>query len=130
MEETKTLVTSFEEACQLRGYDPEKCLPEVSMYPAQHQTALIAAAKMFVINEAINEGHQFDWNNFDEKKWFPWFDMELTEDNPSGFRFYVAYCGIDLSHVGSRLSYRTRAAAEHAGKTFVDIYREMMVIKK
>jgi hypothetical protein len=90
MEETKTLVTSFEEACQLRGYDPEKCLPEVSMYPAQHQTALIAAAKMFVINEAINEGHQFDWNNFDEKKWFPWFDMELTEDNPSGFRFYVA----------------------------------------
>lgn len=130
MEQTTTLITSFEQACQIRGYDPEKCLPDVSMYPEKHQTAVIAAAKLFIINEAVNEGHEFDWSDYDEYKWYPWFDMEVTEENPSGFRFDGACCDLVLSDVGSRLCYRTKAAAEHAGRTFIDIYRELMVMKK
>jgi hypothetical protein len=126
------LVTSFEEACEKLGYDAKAILPDVSMFPEEHRAAITSYAKMIIISEAINEKHRFDWNDSDEYKWFPWFDMEVDDNNRSGFRFDGALCDYAStdSTGGSRLCFRTRAAAEHAGKTFIDYYRDMMVIQK
>ena len=125
-------VTSFEHACQLRNYDPGKILPDVSLFPELHREAVTSFAKLVIIAEATNEGHQFNWNDDEEYKWFPWFDMEESKQNPSGFRFLVAY--FDSTHSrtagGSRLCFRTREAAQYVGKTFIDLYRDIMVIKK
>ncbi len=131
-------VTSFEEACEKRGHDPAKILPHVSMFPVKHQAALIATAKMYLIAEEINlleDGKVWepDWNDQKEEKWVAWFDMEYhKKNNPSGFRFYAARYGATYTYSsgGSRLCFRTREKLMHTVTTFIDLYRDMMVIPK
>jgi hypothetical protein len=127
-----TEITSFEAACAARGYDPATVLPDVSMFPVKHQAALTATAKTYIITEAINDGHEPDWNNSDEKKWYGWWDMEVDDNNPSGFRFYGAGYDYDgtLTYGGSRLSFRSKERLLHAAKYFLPLYRDMMVIPK
>lgn len=123
---------TFEEACASRGYDAATVLPDVSKYPEKHQKALIANAKMIIITEDINEGKEPDWNDRDELKWYPWWDMEVDANNPSGFRFDAAGFAFTTSHSagGSRLCYRTKKACEYSAKQFYDLWRDMMVIPK
>jgi hypothetical protein len=132
-EKETTLIKSFEEACKIKGYDPEAVLPDVSLFPEKHQKALLATSKMLIIAEVLNDGWEPDWNDNDEYKYFPWFDMVYhKKNNPSGFRFSVSVCVISFTYTsgGSRLCFRTRALAEYAGKQFVNIYRDMMIIPK
>lgn len=80
-------IKTFEEACKVLSLDPAKILPDVSGFPTQHQAALQAAGKLFIVADALNEGWAPDWNNDDEYKYWPYFDMEKDEENnPSGFR--------------------------------------------
>lgn len=126
-------VESFEKACELRGYDVNTVLPDVSNYPTKHQKAVLAFAKLVIINEAMNEGKEFDWNDDDEYKYYPWFDMEFhKKNNPSGFRFYASVCDYSatLTFGGSRLCFFTREDAKFAGEHFVDLYRDICVIEK
>ena len=123
-------VKTFEEACQLRGYDANTVLPEVSNYPVNHQKAMIAFAKLVIINEAMNEGKKFDWNNYDQNKYYPWFDMEKDEENnPSGFRFHASTYVLSATYSigGSRLCFFTREDAKFAGSHFEELYRDIMV---
>lgn len=120
-------IKTFEGACNVLGHDPVKVLPKVTGFPKAHQKALIATAKLIIINEALNyvdNGKKKwvpDWNNTSEGKYYPWFWM----DKP-GFR--LCGCGDDGSGtcVGARLVYRTRALAEYAAKQFKTLYRDMM----
>lgn len=124
MEQIKT----FEDACKALNLDPEKVLPDVSAFPPPHQAALIAAGKLFIVADALNEGWKPDWNN-DEYKYYPWFDLEKDEeDNPSGFRLDSVYYYYSGSDVSSRLCFKSRDIAEYAGTQFVDLYRDLMVI--
>lgn len=122
------LITTFKQACKKKGIDPIKVIPDVSMFPEAHQKALIATAKLIIINEVLNtdekgETWKPNWNDYNELKYYPWFWL-----NTPGFRFYdAAYVGAG-SGVGSRLCYRTRALAKHASETFVDLYKDLMVI--
>jgi hypothetical protein len=95
---------TFEEACKARGYDPATVLPDVSKFPEKHQKAMIAYSKLIIITEAINEGKEPDWNDSDEYKWYPWMDMEVDDNNPSGFRFYAAFYDFYVYGLGRRLS--------------------------
>lgn len=121
-------ITSFEEACRALGLDAEKVLPDVSAFPPPHQAALIAAGKLFIIADTLNEGWKPDWNNDEEYKYYPWFDLEKDKNNPSGFRLNGVYCGYAGSGVGSRLCFKRRDIAEYAATQFIDLYREFMVI--
>lgn len=125
-------IKSFEEACVALGHDPATILPNVSMFPVKHQKALLAYPKLIIITACINKGWQPDWDNSDEAKYFPWFDMETDDNNPSGFRFYGTYfvCAGTFATGGSRLCFKTSKAAEYAGKQFLELWREMMVIEK
>lgn len=121
------LIKSFEEACKVKGLDPEKVVPDVSMYPEEHREAVVAVAKLFIIADVLNEGHVFNWNDWGEEKHYPWFDMEKEPNNPSGFRFDVSRCAYHCTRVGSRLVFRTRKLSDYAGKQFEDLYRALMV---
>jgi hypothetical protein len=131
-------IISFEQACEFRKIDPQNCLPDVSMFPADHQQALLATAKMYIISEALNqdvntgECWKPDWNNWDENKYYPWFDLEVEEENPSGFRFHGSdYVYVfTLSTGGSRLCYRSREISNYAGQQFLSLYKEMVVLPK
>lgn len=119
-------ITTFEEACEKLGL-PDGILPDVSKFHIKHQQALIANAKLIIIAEALNDGWEPNWEDYNEYKYYPWFYM----DSP-GFRFYGAYYGYSdtYSTCGSRLCFRTRKLAEYAGQTFIELYRDMMVIPK
>lgn len=80
------------------------------------------------IVSALNEGWTPDWENYDEWKHYPWFDMD---DSSSSGRFSF-FCSDDqsaLSIVGSRLCYKSRDLCRYAVETFLEIYKEFFTIK-
>jgi|SRR5579862_4222450 len=126
-------IKTFEEACEKLKLDPETILPDVSRFPMKHQKAIIANAKMYIIAEALNEGWEPNWNDSDEYKYFPWFDMEEDKkNNPSGFRFYGTFCVFTDTRTsgGSRLCFKTGKLSDYCGTQFVELWRDMMVLPK
>ena len=120
----KTIKT-FEQACKKLKLDPKTAIPDMSAAQPKHHAALIATAKMHIIAEALNDGWIPNWSDYNEYKYFPYFEM-------AGFRFFASYHwdADAYSTGGSRLCYRTRALSDYAGKTFVKLYEDMMVIPK
>ena len=75
---------TFEAAAKAQGIDPTK-LPDVSMLSEALGKATIAAYKLFVISHAAWNGVKIDWNNYNQYKYYPWFDMETYEDQVGSF---------------------------------------------
>lgn len=121
------MVKTFSEACKKLKLDPRKALPEVTGMPVRFRRAQIAYAKLLIIAEALNEGWMPDWDNSGEWKYWPWFWM----NNP-GFRFCGSDFTVSLSNAssGSRLCFRTRELSDYAGKTFLPLWRDLMIISK
>lgn len=113
------LVKTFAEACKYKKVSPKEVLPDVSLSPKEHQKALIASAKLFIIIDVLNEGHRFDWNDTSEWKYFIWWWM----DRP-GFRLDFVLSDFSLTSAGARLAFRTRALAEHAAKHFKPLFKD------
>jgi hypothetical protein len=86
----------------------------------------IAFRILKMVNKSLNEEWEADWNNSSEYKYYPWFDMR---GGSSGFRFDDYGYWITNSGVGSRLCFKSRELAEHAGKHFTEIYKQFMVIE-
>jgi hypothetical protein len=125
-------IESFEVACEKLGLDPATCRPDVSNVPEKYRSAITATFEMYVICEASREGKEPNWNDSRERKWMPWFDMEVDENNPSGFRFCASDCDYSGtgSTGGSRLCYRTEDESDWHAKKHIEKYRSMMVIPK
>jgi hypothetical protein len=77
-----------------------------------------------LLTKSLNEGWLPDWNNSNEVKYVPWFDMRGS----SGFRFGGCDYWRTYSGVGSRLCFKSRELAEYAGKQFEEVYKQFMVI--
>lgn len=124
-------IESFEIGCEKLGLDPGKCLPDVSNVPERFRASITAHVKLCIITEAANEQKQFDWNDSDQEKWYPWFDLEKDEDiNPSAFRFVVTCYDLTYAFAGggSRLCFFSDEDATYHGQQHVDLYRELMVL--
>lgn len=128
-------IKTFADACKVKGYDPEKVLPDVTAFPEPHRAALTGMSKLFIINEAINyvdngnEPWVPDWNDSDEEKHYPWADMEVDSNNPAGFRLIGVSYDYAGSNVGSRLVYKSEDGARHAFTQFEDIYKDVFQLK-
>ena len=118
-------VKSFEDACQLLGIEPN--VPEVSMLPENHKKAIVAHYKLVIIAEAVNEGWKPNWDNWDERKYYPWFDLEGSSSG-AGFSYDVYDGWRTVSSVGSRLCFKTWELAEYIGKTFIDLYKDYFLL--
>lgn len=118
------LIKTFEAACKALKLDPATVLPATDNLPNGKE--ILAAAKLFIIVQAQNGKRVFDWNDWNQRKYYPWFDMEKTEDNPGGFRLHYVDFYSASSNVGSRLCFHTREEAEHIAETFIDLYRDLM----
>jgi len=67
-------------------------------------------AKLMIMS--LNEDWTPDWNDPNQVKYVPWFDMRGS----SGFRFDVYVSWNSASVVGSRLCLKSRPLCEHIGK--------------
>jgi hypothetical protein len=84
----------------------------------------VAYKKLKIIIAAINQGWIPDWNNSDEKKWWPYFNLS------SGFGFSnTCYYYDDAgTTVGSRLCFESQEKAAYAGEQFLDLYKEFLTL--
>ena len=117
-------VKSFEDACQVLGISTN--VPEVKGLPRKHQKAIIANYKLIVIAEALNEGWKPNWQDSDEYKYYPWFDMS----NPAGVGY--SYTNNTASRTnanfGSRLCLKNRELAIYFGQTFTDLFNDSLLL--
>lgn len=117
-------VKSFEDACQVLGISTN--VPEVKGLPRKHQKAIIANYKLIVIAEALNEGWKPNWQDSDEYKYYPWFDMS----NPAGVGFSHTNNTASYTYaaVGSRLCLKNRELAIYFGQTFTDLFNDSLLL--
>lgn len=113
-------IKTFEDACKKLNLDTAK-LPDVSIMPERFRKPIIAASKLMIIYEAINNGWIPDWNNYDQYKYYPWFGV-----SSSGFGFSDTYyyCDFASTDVGSRLCTDTREKALYIAEQFKTEYQE------
>lgn len=117
-------VKSFEDACQVLGISTN--VPEVKGLPRKHQKAIIANYKLIVIAEALNEGWKPNWQDSDEYKYYPWFDMS----NPAGVGFSSTHYTASYTSAtfGSRLCLKNRELAIYFGQTFTDLFNDSLLL--
>lgn len=117
-------VKSFEDACQVLGISTN--VPEVKGLPRKHQKAIIANYKLIVIAEALNEGWKPNWQDSDEYKYYPWFDMS----NPAGVGCSHTHSTASsaAASIGSRLCLKNRELAIYFGQTFTDLFNDSLLL--
>lgn len=126
----KNTIISFAAACAYLQRDPE-LLPKVDHLPENEQRNTLAAFKVPIIVQAINQ--QFN----DDKPWTADYDDSTQykcwiwwRKEKSGFRFSYPdnVWSISDSAVGPRLSFINDDAAEVFGHTdeFVQLWNEMV----
>lgn len=117
-------VKSFEDACQVLGISTN--VPEVKGLPRKHQKAIIANYKLIVIAEALNEGWKPNWQDSDEYKYYPWFDMS----NPAGvgYSYTNNAASYTFAAFGSRLCLKNRELAIYFGQTFTDLFNDSLLL--
>ncbi|MDV3882949.1 hypothetical protein CMU04_06410 [Elizabethkingia anophelis] len=116
-------VKSFEDACSI--LEIENNLPDVTMLPEKHKKSIIAHYKLTIIIEALNEGWTPDWSNWDERKYYPWFEMS---DSSGRFSFDGSHDLHSHSSCAARLCFKSRELANYIGEFFIDLYKEYFII--
>jgi hypothetical protein len=109
-------IKTFEDACKETGINP--------VFNESDTPDEIAYKKLKVIAKALNEGWEPNWDNEDEYKYYPYFDMRNNS-----FSFSDSYYWHSFTSVGSRLCYRSSKLAVYAGTQFNDLYKDLMVLK-
>lgn len=108
-------IKTFEDACEEINENPND--PNFSTGTPDE----IAFKKIKVIVKALNPKDWItDWDNGNQRKWYPWFYM-----NQPGFRFDgadFAYSAAGTAS-GSRLCFFSEELATYAGKQFLDLYK-------
>lgn len=111
-------IKTFADACEALGLPIDETvhiLPDDSIDEQAYK-------KLKIINRAINQDWTPDWNNSNQYKWWPYFNLS------SGFGFSDTFYYYDLTgtRVGSRLCFESKEKAEYAGKQFLSIYKEFL----
>ena len=83
---------------------------------------LFAQWKVEQIAKALNEDWEPDWDDSNEYKYYPWFDMRSSG---GGFSFSDYGYGRTDSIVGSRLCFKSYELSTYAATQFKDIYEQM-----
>lgn len=120
-----TEITTFEKACEVLNLDAATVIPEFTFFPESDRQAMIDHAKLIIIAKAINGDWVPDWTNWDQRKFYPWF--ELGSSSGVGFAYNVDGDRGTHSDAGSRLCFESREKAEFAGKTFTELYKSYFV---
>ncbi|MBN9293762.1 MAG: hypothetical protein J0G96_07275 [Flavobacteriia bacterium] len=123
-------IKTFEEVCKEMSQDPKD-------YEITSDNPRIAARqaldRVLLICELFQkEAEELDPNNTNQRKWFPWFDLEISPANPSGFRFL----GSDYSNAHTRsvlgplLWLPSEEVTDYVGRTFEGEFKNVIILKK
>lgn len=135
-EDITNRVKSYADACKVLGIEP---MDEDSMKAHGFRPDEIARRQLETITEALNEGWKPNWADTDEYKFYPWFYIEVSEVQTEGAA-HSATAGLSCAHshnaasnslayLGSRLCFHDRETARYAGRTFTDLYAQILIEK-
>ena len=135
-EDITNRVKSYADACKVLGIEP---MDEDSMKAQGFRPDEIARRQLETITEALNEGWNPNWADTDEYKYYPYFYIEVsevqTEDDTSGADagLSCAYTNASATsapaYFGSRLCFHDRETARYAGRTFTNLYAQILIEK-
>ena len=102
---------------------------------------VVAQARLEIIISALNEGWVPDRVRFDELEYYPIFKIiDGVHNNSNNRSDNFAFCGLACSHSShtwrdsftshmSRLALKNRELAKYAGNQFIELYKEVLLIK-
>lgn len=135
-EDITNRVKSYADACKVLGIEP---MDEDSMKAQGFRPDEIARRQLETITEALNEGWKPNWADTDEYKYYPYFYIEVSEVQTEDDT-YGAHAGLSCAltfhaaaatsaAVGSRLCFHDRETACYAGRTFTNLYAQILIEK-
>ena len=118
-------VKTFEDALELYPNKIDPVLLNLLNYSGYDQDVISAQSteKLKIIIKVLNEGRTLDWDNRDEYKYYPYFDMRNKT-----LVFYRYLSWHSDSFVSPRLCLKSRELAEYAGKQFIELYKESFLL--
>ena len=135
-EDITNRVKSYADACKVLGIEP---MDEDSMKAQGFRPDEIARRQLETITEALNEGWKPNWADTDEYKYYPYFYIEVsevqTEDDTSGADAGLSCANANnaasytYAYFGSRLCFHDRETARYAGRTFTNLYAQILIEK-
>ena len=92
---------------------------ETNLYPRE-----ISRRKLEIIIEALNEGWKADLNNYEQDKWYFYFD-----DAVEGFGYSGAYLSPTNANagIGIHLCLKNKELADYVGTQFRYLYEEILL---
>jgi hypothetical protein len=86
----------------------------------------IVFKKLKIIIKVLNEGWEPDWDNTNQRKWYPWFNMQS-----GGFGFSLTNFDVWTTHsyFGSLLCFKSQELCEYAATQFKSEYADYMINK-
>jgi hypothetical protein len=120
---------TFEEACTITGDDPTHqkfstgAVDEISFKKLKVETD--------ATNRIDNDGKPWvpDWTNYDERKWQAWWDLELEDNNPSGFRFNGSHYDYASTRTPVGLCYKSEAGLKNSVNSFLEDWKSYITGK-
>lgn len=120
-------VKTFEDVCDELGITVEESLPfneELLLTP--DRIAINAFAKVLLIAKVLNEGWTPNWDDSNEYKYYPWFDMRNSSGSGCSRSGYdISFAG---TFVGSRLCFKSSELCKYAAKQFEDVYKQLFTL--
>ncbi len=96
--------------------------PEIPTFTGEQKQIRYFQAifQMSIIVKALNEGWEPDWDNDNEPKYYPYFNM-----SPAGFALIGSGRSTTLATAGGASNFRLKTAelAEYCGNQFIDIWK-------
>lgn len=113
----------FEQACAELKINT--MLPDVSFLPERNQKAILAFYKLSVIIQCVNEDWEPNWQDWDERKYYPWFDvlpagLGCSSTNHTASRTTATF--------GSRLCFKSAGLAAEWAQKLLPLYEDMLLI--
>ena len=121
-----TSIKTFEDACKSIGVDPES-VAIVYTTSEEFRKPIVAYNKLLIIYKAINNGWKPDWNNLQQYKYYPWFEVLSSG---LGFSYSYYYCDGASTAVGSRLCTDTSKKALYIAKQFEALYQDYLLFSE
>ena len=126
-----TDIKTVEDAYKVLGIDRHIALPDYSKMPEKHHVAFTAHADLVIVIEALNfiennnETWQPNWSNYDERKYYPWFEYD---EDLKRLVFHYVTGWFTTTRASSRLCFKSRDLAEYAAKQFEDLYNRYYLL--
>lgn len=119
-------INDFDDVLEFHGIKPTDFIAQCKGLAPDE----VAYKQLKLIVAAYNNNELPDWNNSDQWKHYPWFDMrsEAAGGSAAGFSLDAVASGRENSSVGSRLVFLNEDHSNDAVEKFLPIYRAYFTV--